>query len=96
VRAAAGAAGQAVGEADAALVAAAVSSEEALACDHPAMQAQALAVVSNLVSLAGARAPRPAPGRQRGAVAGWQRPASGQQPESSRAAGWGAAGAFHG
>ncbi len=58
VRGGAGAAGQAVGEADAALVA----SEEALACDHPAVQAQTLAVVSNLVSLAGARARARPPG----------------------------------
>jgi len=62
VRGGAGAAGQAVGEADAALVAAAVASEEALACDHPAVQAQTLAVVSNLVSLAGARARARPPG----------------------------------
>jgi len=63
VRGGAGAAGQAVGEA--ALVAAAVASEEALACDHPAVQAQTLAVVSNLVSLAGARARPPGGGGAR-------------------------------
>ena len=35
------------------LVAAAVADEEALACDHPAVQRQILAVVSNIVALAG-------------------------------------------
>ena len=37
----------------AALVAAAVADEEALACGHPAVQRQILAVITNIIALAG-------------------------------------------
>ncbi|KAK9825376.1 hypothetical protein WJX81_006290 [Elliptochloris bilobata] len=51
----AGVAQQAADGQAAALVAAAVADEEALACDHPAVQRQILAVVTNAVALAGPR-----------------------------------------
>lgn len=50
----AGVAGQAGDRQAVALVAGAVADAEALACDHPAVQRQILAVVTNVTALAGA------------------------------------------